>query len=74
MVRKEVSTEHYNETPAAPPFTPDCAVEMNPISDRAARLEERRQKRTVSISCIVLGFGMATFQAFAKALELAVRY
>jgi hypothetical protein len=26
------------------------------------------------ISCIVLGFGMAAFQALVKARELAVRY
>jgi hypothetical protein len=53
----------------------DSAVEMNiGIGSSGEPGGAKAQKRTISISCIVLGFGMATFQAFAKALGLAVRY
>jgi hypothetical protein len=55
-------------------ISPDSAVEMNTgIGSSGEPGGAKAQKRTISILCIVLGFGMAT-QAFAKALELAVRY
>ena len=56
-------------------LNPDSAVEMNTgIGSSGEPGGAKAQKPTISISCIVLGFGMATFQAFAKTLELAVRY